>query len=106
MTTIRYQLNTQLRQERLADGDVPDIVAADVARSRAPITDAPVVVVCLSRITGAPTHATSCRNESTAVRFYGLMPRLTGSLSSLPAAMNPASKVRILEAPLFAAIAR
>ena len=35
-----------------------------------------------------------------------LMPRLTGSLSCLPASMNPASRVRIFLAPWFAAMAR
>jgi coenzyme F420-0:L-glutamate ligase/coenzyme F420-1:gamma-L-glutamate ligase len=42
-------MGERLRRERTADGDPPDDIVRDVARSRARITGAPVVlVVCLS----------------------------------------------------------
>lgn len=43
-------MGQRLRRDRLADGNPPALVEADVARSRARITSAPVVlVVCLTR---------------------------------------------------------
>lgn len=42
-------MGERLRADRLAEGDLPGVVDADVARSRARITSAPVVVlVCLT----------------------------------------------------------
>ena len=42
-------MGERLRADRLADGDSPDVVEADVSRSRARITAAPVVVLaCLT----------------------------------------------------------
>lgn len=42
-------MGARLRHDRLADGDVTEIVEADVARSHARITEAPaLVIVCLS----------------------------------------------------------
>ncbi|MCA9930707.1 MAG: nitroreductase family protein [Anaerolineales bacterium] len=44
-------MGSRLRADRLADGDAPDLVAQDVARSKSRITGAPVIiVVCLSMI--------------------------------------------------------
>jgi len=41
-------MGDRLRQDRLADGDDPDVVERDVARSHARITEAPLVIlVCL-----------------------------------------------------------
>jgi coenzyme F420-0:L-glutamate ligase/coenzyme F420-1:gamma-L-glutamate ligase len=45
---LATEMGTRLREDRLADGDDPDDVARDVARSYARITQAPlVIVVCL-----------------------------------------------------------
>ena len=42
-------MGERLRADRVADGDSPDVVGADVARSRARITSAPAVVLaCLT----------------------------------------------------------
>jgi len=42
-------MGARLRADRLADGDAPDVVEADVARSFARITSAPVIIlVCLT----------------------------------------------------------
>ena len=40
---LAFAMGARWRADRLADGDAPDIIEADVARSRARITSAPVV---------------------------------------------------------------
>ena len=46
--TLATAMGQRLRQDRTADGDEPQVIEDDVARSYARITDAPVViVVCL-----------------------------------------------------------
>jgi len=45
---LAIEMGNRLREDRLADGDDPDDVARDVARSYARITEAPLVIlVCL-----------------------------------------------------------
>jgi F420 biosynthesis protein FbiB-like protein len=46
---LAMALGERLRADRLADGDLPDVVEADVARSHARITTAPAVILaCLT----------------------------------------------------------
>ena len=46
---LAFAMGARWRADRLADGDAPDIIEADVARSRARITSAPVVILaCLT----------------------------------------------------------
>ena len=64
----------------------------------------------LSR-SGFTMHSSQLRRGETAGGDHlhadrALMSRLTGSLSCLPASMNPAYRVRIFLAPWFAAMAR
>lgn len=57
-------MGDRLRQDRTADGDSPDDIERDVARSYARITGAPVViVVCLSMI-DMDTYADPPRNRN------------------------------------------
>jgi coenzyme F420-0:L-glutamate ligase / coenzyme F420-1:gamma-L-glutamate ligase len=56
-------MGRRLREDRTKDGDDPDAIEQDVARSRARITRAPVVLVVCVTMTSMPMRAERAQNS-------------------------------------------
>jgi coenzyme F420-0:L-glutamate ligase/coenzyme F420-1:gamma-L-glutamate ligase len=93
-------MGERLRTDRLADGDSPDVVDADVARSRARITSAPAVV--LACLTMADMDKYSDAQRGNAERTMAIQSVATAIQNFLLAAHAQGLAACWMCAPLFA----
>ncbi|HET7911017.1 MAG TPA: nitroreductase family protein [Pseudolabrys sp.] len=62
--TLAAAMGQRLRQDRTSDGDDPQVVEADVSRSFARITEAPVVIVVCADVRDMDQYADDRRRQS------------------------------------------
>jgi F420 biosynthesis protein FbiB-like protein len=61
---LALAMGARLRADRLADGDSPDVIEADVARSRARITSAPAVILACLTMSDMDTYPDARRSQA------------------------------------------
>jgi F420 biosynthesis protein FbiB-like protein len=93
-------LGERWRADRLADGDAPDVVEADIARSHARITAAPVVI--LACLTMADMDGYSDTRRKSAERIMAVQSVAAAIQNLLLAAHAKGLGVCWMCAPLFA----
>lgn len=99
-TRLGEALGARLRADRLADGDPADRVERDVARSRARITGAPVIVVLCLTLADMDTYPDARRAE--AERLMAVQSAALAAQNLLLAAHAAGLGACWLCAPLFA----
>lgn len=92
-------MGDKLRQDRAADGDTPDIIDADVARSYQRITQAPLVIVVFVDMTEMDRYPDDARNEAEYLMAVQSTAMATQNL--LLAAQAEGLGASIMCAPLF-----
>ena len=93
-------MGERLRADRLADGDSPDIVEADVSRSRARITAAPAVLLACLTMSDMDKHPDARRGD--AERIMAIQCVAAAIQNSLLAAHALGLAACWMCAPLFA----
>lgn len=63
-SALAGSMGDKLRADRLADGDAPDVVEADVQRSRLRIVEAPAVVVVCTSMVDMDTYPDKTRSDT------------------------------------------